>query len=138
MGLSDHGEAPRFLCATSLKELLSVLGGTLSLVGPPLSSPIDLRRVTAYLVEIINKPDDRMATVNYSVPEAVKRAFNETFRGRNKSAIIAELMQRAVEEEERKARRSRAVDALLARREQRPAASEDEVRRIRDGLRAWP
>ena len=34
-----------------------------------------------------------MATVNFSVPYEVREAFNETFRGRNKSAIIAELEQ---------------------------------------------
>ena len=37
-----------------------------------------------------------MATVNFSVPEDVKAAFNETFRGQNKSTIIAELMREAV------------------------------------------
>lgn len=79
-----------------------------------------------------------MATVNYSVPDDVKQAFNEAFNGRNKSAIIAELMRRAVEEERLKARRARAVDNLLARREQRPAVSEGEVRRVRDELRACP
>ena len=40
-----------------------------------------------------------MATVNFSVPEDVKNAFNETFRNRNKSAIIADLMREAVERE---------------------------------------
>ena len=30
-----------------------------------------------------------MATVNFSVPDEVERAFNETFRGENKSAAIA-------------------------------------------------
>ena len=43
-----------------------------------------------------------MATVNFSVPEDVKTAFNETFKGRNKSAVIAELMREAVERVRRK------------------------------------
>jgi len=38
-----------------------------------------------------------MSTVNYSVPEDVKKAFNKTFKNQNKSAIIAELMVEAVE-----------------------------------------
>jgi hypothetical protein len=33
-----------------------------------------------------------IATVNFSVPDAIKQAFNETFKDQNKSAIIAELM----------------------------------------------
>ena len=73
-----------------------------------------------------------MTTVIYSIPEDVKLAFDDTFRGRNKSAIIAELMRRAVEEEKRRVVRARAGDALLARRDQRPAVNEDAVRRIRD------
>lgn len=79
-----------------------------------------------------------MATVNYSVPEDVKHAFNTTFRGRNKSAIVAELMRRAVEEEKQQAQRARAMDDLLARRSSRASASEGEVRRARDELREWP
>ena len=50
-----------------------------------------------------------MATVNFSVPEAIKRAFNETFQDRNKSAIIAELMREAIE---RAQRRQRHVEAI--------------------------
>jgi hypothetical protein len=58
-----------------------------------------------------------MATVNFSVPDEVKEAFNQAFEGQNKSAIIAGLMRRAVDEAER--RRSRAAVAsgsLLASR----------------------
>jgi hypothetical protein len=61
-----------------------------------------------------------ITTVNFSVPEEVKQAFNETFAGENKSAIIAGLMQQAVEQRQR--RRVVAIDALLElRRSQRPA-----------------
>ncbi|HET7321403.1 MAG TPA: hypothetical protein VFI96_02840 [Longimicrobiaceae bacterium] len=79
-----------------------------------------------------------MATVNFSVPEDVKRAFNEAFAGRNKSAIIAGLMERAIEDELRKARRARAMEDLLARRSERPAVSAREVQRVREELREWP
>jgi hypothetical protein len=78
-----------------------------------------------------------VATVNYSVPDEVKRAFNEMFAGRNKSAIIAELMAQAVEEERRKARRARAMEKLLARRSERPAMSAGEIARVREELREW-
>jgi hypothetical protein len=63
-----------------------------------------------------------ITTVNFSVPEEVKQAFNETFAGENKSAIIAGLMQQAVEQRQRQRRRAFAIDALLElRRSQRPA-----------------
>jgi hypothetical protein len=38
-----------------------------------------------------------MSTVNFSVPEDIKNAFNEVFEGQNKSAVIADLMRDAVE-----------------------------------------
>jgi hypothetical protein len=79
-----------------------------------------------------------MATVNYSVPDEVKRIFNETFAGRNKSAIIAELMVQAVEEERRRERRAGAIGRLLARRPRRPVVAEAVVRDARDELRRWP
>lgn len=72
-----------------------------------------------------------MATVNFSVPDEVKEAFNTAFSGRNKSAVIADLMRRAVREEEGRTARARAIDELLARREERPAAS---VERVREAL----
>jgi hypothetical protein len=76
-----------------------------------------------------------MATVNFSVPEDVKQAFNQVFAGRNKSAIIAELMIQAVEEEHRKVRRADAIERLLARRASRPQVSEEEIRAVRNELR---
>lgn len=72
-----------------------------------------------------------MATVNFSVPEEVKRAFNEEFEGENKSAVIADLMRDAVAERRRRARRSRAIEALLELRRQQPPADEAEVRKAR-------
>ena len=33
-----------------------------------------------------------MPTVNLRVPEDIKNAFNATFEGQNKSAVIADLM----------------------------------------------
>ena len=64
-----------------------------------------------------------MATVNFSVPEDVKRIFNKAFAGANKSAILAQLMRQAVEERRRQERRRRAIERLLRlRRTMRPVA----------------
>lgn len=74
-----------------------------------------------------------MVTVNYSVPEEVKQAFNETFR--EKSAIIADLMEQAVENERRKERHAEAMNALLAKRQDRPIVDEASFRAAREELR---
>ena len=42
-----------------------------------------------------------MAFMNFSVPQDVKDAFNATFKRKNKSAIISELMMKAIEREQR-------------------------------------
>ena len=57
-----------------------------------------------------------MATVNFSVPDEVKEAFNDTFEGRNKSAIVAELMREAVERERRRQAHVLAMDNILKNR----------------------
>jgi hypothetical protein len=65
-----------------------------------------------------------MATMNFSIPDDVKAAFDRTFAGENKSAIVARLMSEAVAERERRARRMRAVEELLAiRKRARPVRS---------------
>ena len=51
-------------------------------------------------VEILNNQGLAAATVNFSVPEDVKNAFNTVFEGQNKSAVIADLMHDAVERSE--------------------------------------
>jgi len=75
-----------------------------------------------------------MATVNFSVPEEVKRAFNEEFEGENKSAVIAALMSEAVAERRRRARRAAAIEQLLQlRRDQEPTdTSEILAARVED------
>ena len=57
-----------------------------------------------------------MSTVNFSVPEDVKNAFNTVFEGQNKSAVIADLMRDAVEREQRRKQHCSAVDRILANR----------------------
>lgn len=73
-----------------------------------------------------------MATVNFSVPDDVKREFNEAFAGENKSAVLTGLMRQAIEERRRQQRRAAAIDALLQLREQQAAVSDAEIQRIRD------
>lgn len=73
-----------------------------------------------------------MSTVNFSVPEDVKQAFNETFQGQNKSAIIAELMLEAVERAQRKLRGHEAIARILERRKHAPLVTEDEIQAARE------
>jgi len=64
-----------------------------------------------------------MATVNFSVPDEVKQAFQEAFADENKSAVISRLMMRAVEEKKLEQRRAIAIDRLLdLRKRQRPVS----------------
>jgi metal-responsive CopG/Arc/MetJ family transcriptional regulator len=73
-----------------------------------------------------------MATVNFSVPEEIKKAFQETFSKENRSAIIARLMQEAVEDRKRQERRAAAIDALLDLGERRGrSVSDREISRAR-------
>jgi hypothetical protein len=65
-----------------------------------------------------------VATVNFSVPEDVKRTFNGAFAGANKSAGVAQLMRYAVEDRRRQARRQGAIEQLLRlRRTIRPVTA---------------
>jgi len=73
-----------------------------------------------------------MATVNFSVPEDVKEAFNRTFATQNKSAIIAAWMRKAVEEAQRQKRREEAFRLLTARRGKRPTVTDEEIRAARE------
>jgi hypothetical protein len=85
------------------------------------------------VVEIFNNRQARrpMATVNFSVPDEVKSAFDAAFAGRNKSAVIAELMRRAIDEQARQARRLQLFRVLTAGRAQRPKSTSAEIRRVR-------
>lgn len=72
-----------------------------------------------------------MATVNFSVPEDVKREFNEAFGDQNKSAVLTRLMRQAVEERRRAQRRAAAVDALFKLRRRQGPVTDREVRKAR-------
>ena len=71
--------------------------------------------------EYFNNEGTKFAAVSFSVPDDVKQAGRETFANENRSAVIARLMQQAVEDKKRQQRRAAAVEALLnLRRKQRP------------------
>ena len=72
-----------------------------------------------------------MPTVNFSVPEDVKLAFNTTFDGQNKSAIIAGLMRDAVERAQSQQRAQLAVRNILRSRGQTPPATVAQFRAAR-------
>ena len=72
-----------------------------------------------------------MATVNFSVPEQVKKLFNAAFSGKNKSQVIADLMVKAVEQQRQQKRRTKAIDALLTVRRRAMAVSDTQIRAAR-------
>lgn len=72
-----------------------------------------------------------MATMNFSVPDDVKAAFDKVFAGANKSAILTRLMCDAIEAQARQQRRARAINRLLALRRRLPGASARAVRAAR-------
>jgi len=57
-----------------------------------------------------------MAIVTFSIPRQIKAEFEETFLGRNKSAIIAALMRDAIDRERRHGAHVEAIDELLMMR----------------------
>ena len=72
-----------------------------------------------------------MATVNFSVPEAVKHRFNQVFQHENKSHLLTGLMIQAIEDYERKQRRTQAIDALLKIRAKQKLVSRQSIHRAR-------
>jgi Arc/MetJ family transcription regulator len=72
-----------------------------------------------------------VATVNFSVPDEVKAAFDKAFGGENKSSIVAELMRRAVRERQLQIRRERLFRQLSGARASRSPATSEQIRRIR-------
>jgi len=73
-----------------------------------------------------------MATVNFSVPDDVKDAFNKAFRGENKSAILTRLMRDAIEERKRQKRRVTAINEILSLRSKSNVVTDSEIRKARN------
>jgi len=72
-----------------------------------------------------------VATVNFSVPDDVKRTFDRAFAGTNKSAIVAQLMRQAVEDRRRQKRRQQAIERLLRLRRTIKPVAESAIRAAR-------
>lgn len=73
-----------------------------------------------------------MSTVNFSVPEDIKNAFNTVFEGQNKSAVIAELMREAVERAQSQQRSKEAYQRILLRRQHAPSITQEQLRAARE------
>jgi hypothetical protein len=76
-----------------------------------------------------------MATMNFSIPDDVKEAFNKAFDGENKSAIVAGLLRKAIEEKEHKRRSANLVERMRQIRADSNPMTDDEIRRAREELR---
>ena len=86
-------------------------------------------------VEIFNNQGFLMSTVNFSVPEDIKNAFNTTFKGVNKSAVIADLMREAVERAQSQQRSKDAYERILERRQHAPYLTDEQFRTAREAGR---
>ena len=77
-----------------------------------------------------------MATMNFSIPDDVKKRFNQTFINSNKSAIVAQLLEEAIERAERKQQSDKAIQRILAIRKSNAPASTKAILRTRDEIRS--
>lgn len=133
----------------ALAELRSTIGKPvrLSLGGggpqePARQRPPRQKRLRKYLtltplggagmvVEDFNNGRLGMATMNFSVPDDVKAAFEKAFAGTNKSAVLTRLMRDAIEAQARQQRRARAINRLLVLRRRLPSTPARVVRAAR-------
>jgi hypothetical protein len=76
-----------------------------------------------------------MATMNFSIPDEVKEAFNKAFEGENKSAVVAGLMRKAIEERERSRRAGDFLERMRRIRASGREVTEEEITRARQELR---
>lgn len=76
-----------------------------------------------------------MATMNFSIPEDVKREFQETFARQNKSALLTELVREAIARQRRHERRQWAVDRILELRRTSVPTTDEEIARLRQEAR---
>ena len=65
-----------------------------------------------------------MVTLNISLPEALKQRFFDAFPNENKSALIARLIDEAIERAERERTSLEAAQRILARRAGSPPLTE--------------
>ena len=74
-----------------------------------------------------------MATMNFSIPDDVKDAFNKAFEGQNKSAVAADYLMRAVEDENRRKQDVDFLERIRARYANSGRSySAEEIKRLRE------
>jgi hypothetical protein len=76
-----------------------------------------------------------MATMNFSIPEDVKERFNRTFANANKSAVVTQLLEEAIERAERKRQSDEAIQRIKSRWLQRPILTAEEIVQAREAGR---
>ena len=76
-----------------------------------------------------------MATVNFSVPDQIKQEFNQLFATENKSAILTQLMQQAIETRKQQQRRAAAIDKILQLRSTQNPVSMANIEQTKQSLR---
>ncbi len=72
-----------------------------------------------------------MGTMNFSIPDEVKEAFNKAFESENKSAIVADLLRRAIEERQQKKRGAELLEQMRKLHQMGPKFTDAEVRKAR-------
>ena len=83
------------------------------------------------IVELFNNGIAYMATVNFSVPDDVIAEFDKTFGRQNKSAVIADLMRKAIADAKLRKRRVDIFRTLTQRRSERPSLSDAQIQASR-------
>ena len=74
-----------------------------------------------------------MGTMNFSIPDDVKDKFNEVFKDENKSAVVTELMRRAVEERDRQQKDDSFLERVRANHARNTRTyTQDEIRKARE------
>jgi len=92
-------------------------------------------KLAASIVETFNNRGFVMATMNFSIPNDVRDAFNREFSGQNKSAVIARLMRQAIAEAEQQRQRQAAFEQLTTARAERPVLTDAAARAARESDR---
>lgn len=77
-----------------------------------------------------------MATMNFSIPDDIKDAFNKTFANDNKSAIVAKLLREAVDEARRRQESDDVVRRIKSRWSERPVIADEAIREAREAGRS--
>lgn len=93
--------------------------------GAVINRTLDPAQTTTHnVVEIFNKPRAAMSTVNFSVPDDVKKPSTPPLPGKTKVPVIADLMREAVQRAQARQQHVSAIDRILARRAHAPSVTE--------------